>query len=187
MLQEATPFNPDPFPFPNSFTPISFNTPLPIACPNSQPNFFKLYLRRKLHIEARTFLISRFANVKFHFSTSPSLFDTLHQTPTKVIPPASRLAILRWSIDSEPDVHFRIRRHISRPSPCRCGCGSISSLYPEGLQHGSISSHHLHLPHTWRTFLPPSLPPPFANISHRPDPPALPPASILNLARSLRC
>ena len=112
-----------------------------------------------------------------HIVTTPDL--QVHQTPTKVIPPASRLAILRWSIDSEPDVHFRLRRYISRPSPCRCGCGSISSLYPEGLPRGSISSHHLHLPHTWRIFLPPSLPPPFANIAHRPDPSALPTARAL--------
>ena len=34
-------------------------------------------------------------DVKFHFSTSPALFDTLHQTPTKVISPASRLVIPR--------------------------------------------------------------------------------------------
>ena len=177
MLQEATPFNPDPFP--ELLHPYLFQHTPSHRLSKLATKFFKLYLRRKLHIEARIFLISRFANVKFHFSTSPSLFDTLHQTPTKVIPPASRLAILRWSIDSEPDVHFRIRRHISRPSPCRCGCGSISSLYPEGLQHGSISSHHLHLPHSWRTFLPPSLPPPFAHISHWPDPPALPTAVSL--------
>ena len=177
MLQEATPFNPDPFP--ELLHPYLFQHTPSHRLSKLATKLFKLYLRRKLHIEARTFLISRYANVKFHFSTSPALFDTLHQTPTKVIPPASRLAILRWSIDSEPDVHFRLRRHISRPSPCRCGCGSISSLYPEGLQHGSISSHHLHLPHTWRIFLPPSLPPPFANIAHRPDPPALPPAKTL--------
>ena len=101
--------------FPNSFTPISFiqHTPPP-RLSKLATKMFKLYFRRKLHIEARNFLLSRYSNVKFHFSTSPALFDTLHQTPTKVIPPASRLAILRWSIDSEPDVHFRLRRHISR-------------------------------------------------------------------------
>ena len=173
--------------FLNSFTPISFNTPLPIACPNSQPNFSSSTFDASCTSKPEPFLYRDLQMLNSTFlpplhSLIP--FTKLRQKSSRP-PPASRLAILRWSIDSEPDVHFRIRRHISRPSPCRCGCGSISSLYPEGLQHGSISSHHLHLPHTWRTFLPPSLPPPFANISHRPDPPALPPAvSVTWRARS---
>ena len=73
MLQEATPFNPDPFP--ELLHPYLFQHTPSHRLSKLATKFFKLYLRRKLHIEARTFLISRFANVKFHFSTSPSLFD----------------------------------------------------------------------------------------------------------------
>ena len=177
LFNEAVSFNAEPYP--ELLHPYLFQQLPPSRLSKLATKIFKLYLRRKLHIEARTFLLTRYSNVKFHFSTSPALFDILHQTPTKIIPPASRLAILRWSIDSEPDVHFRLRRYISRPSPCRCGCGSISSLYPEGLSLGSVSSHHLNLPITWRIFLPLSLPPPYSNLTQRPAHPDLPPAQTI--------
>ena len=41
------------------------------------------------------------------FSSSSFTLEALHATPLKAIPSFSRLAILRWIIDSEPDVHFR--------------------------------------------------------------------------------
>ena len=96
----------------------------------------------------------RFSNVKWHFVASPQLFDLLHTTPLKLIPPASRHAILRWAIDSDPDFHFRLRPHLTRHTPCRCGCGHLSSLYPEGLSRGSVSASHLSAHLTWTLFLP---------------------------------
>ena len=35
------------------------------------------------------------------------------------IPSFSRLAIVRWLIDPEADMHFRLRPHVTRSAPCR--------------------------------------------------------------------
>ena len=66
-----------------------------------------------------TFLRERLSQVDWAFSSSSFTLEALHTTPLKAIPPFSRLAILRWIIDSEPDVHFRLRPHFTRSSPCQ--------------------------------------------------------------------
>ena len=76
------------------------------------------------------------------FSSSSQLLDSLHVIPLKAIPSFSPLAILRWSIDSEPDLHFRLRPHLSRSTQCRCGCGKHSSIYPFGIVAGAYHAFH---------------------------------------------
>ena len=84
-----------------------------------------------LHADTRSFLCLRISQVDWLGDSSSTTLDTLHTTPIKVIPLFARLAILRWSVDSEPDLHFRLRPHFTRQTSCRCGCGRYSSLYPE--------------------------------------------------------
>ena len=153
LLSEALPFHSEPYSVPiqaHLFQQLS-----PYKLSHLVTKHFKNFLRRKLNFEAREFLLQRFANVKWHFVASPQLFDMLHTTPLKIIPAASGLAILRWAIDSDPDFHFRLRPHLTRHTPCRCGCGKLSSLYPEGLSRGSVCSSHLTVHLTWTLFLPP--------------------------------
>lgn len=119
---------------------------------------FKTHLTRRLHIDSRAFLRVRLSQVDWLGDTSSSTFDTLHTTPIKIVPSFARLAILRWLIDSEPDVHFRLRPHLTRSAPCRCGCGAISSVYPEGFGAGAVAISHLDNSTLWtiisRHFLP---------------------------------
>ena len=102
----------------------------------------KAHLRRRLLIDARTFLRRRLAQVPWLFSSSSAIFDTLHVTPLKVVPSFLRLALLRWAIDSEPDLHFRLRPHLSRSAPCVCGCGEWCSLPCVLCGHGDNSVQH---------------------------------------------
>ena len=119
LLSEALPFHSEPYSVPiqaHLFQQLS-----PYKLSHLVTKHFKNFLRRKLNFEAREFLLQRFANVKWHFVASPQLFDMLHTTPLKIIPAASRLAILRWAIDSDPDFHFRLppAPHPSHPLPMR--------------------------------------------------------------------
>ena len=75
---------------------------------------FKSHVLQMLHAETRSFLRLRISQVDWLGDSSSITLDTLHTTPIKVIPPFARLAILRWSIDSEPDLHFRLRPHFTR-------------------------------------------------------------------------
>ena len=109
----------------------------------------KSHLRRRLLIDSRAFLRRRLAQVPWLFSSSSAILDTLHLTPLKVIPSFLRLAILRWMFDSEPDLHFRLRPHISRSAPCVCGCGEYSSIYPFGVLRGAYHSSHLSFDHLY--------------------------------------
>ena len=88
------------------------------------------HLLRRLLFDTSTFLRLRISQVPWLFASSSPLLDALHNTPLKAIPCHTRLAILRWIIDSEPDLHFRLRPHLSRSAPCICGCGRSSSIYP---------------------------------------------------------
>ena len=74
----------------------------------------KLHLRQQLFRGALNFLRERLSQVDWAFSSSSFTLEALHATPLKAIPSFSRLAILRWIIDSEPDVHFRLRPHFTR-------------------------------------------------------------------------
>ena len=101
---------------------------------------FKHHVTRMLQADSRSFLRLRLSQVDWLGDSSSSTLDTLHTTPVKVIPSFSRLGILRWSIDSEPDLHFRLRPHFTRQTACRCGCGILSSVYPEGFRAGAVAS-----------------------------------------------
>lgn len=81
----------------------------------------KTYLTRKSQLTARNFLLSRLDKVSWLEHSSPSTFDVLYRTPVKVIPSFARLAILHWLIDSEADMPFRLRPHVTLLAPCRCG------------------------------------------------------------------
>ena len=137
-------------------------------------------LSPRLLFDTRAFLRLRVSQVPWLFSSGPSLLDVLHTTPLKAIPCHARLAIFRWLIDSEPDLHFRLRPFLSRSSPCICGCGLLSSIYPFGLPRGAFHSSHLHFDLLYTlafsslpddslspqpTFMHPPLPPP----SHPPQ------------------
>ena len=103
-----------------------------------------LHLLQQLSFDTRAFLRLRVSQVPWLFSSGLPLLDVLHTTPLKAIPCHARLAILRWLNDSEPDLHFRLRPFLSRSSPCICGCGLLSSIYPFGLLRGAFHSSHLH-------------------------------------------
>ena len=103
----------------------------------------KSHLTRQLLADTRAFLRLRLSQVPWLFSSSSQLFDCLHVTPLKAIPSFSRLAILRWAIDFEPDLHFRLRPHLSRSTPCRCSCRRSSSIYPFGILQGAYHASHL--------------------------------------------
>ena len=117
----------------------------------------KIHLRNQLMFNTLTFLRERLSQVDWAFSSSSATLEAVHSSPLKAIPPFSRLAILRWIIDSEADVHFRLRPHITRTSPCRCGCGQLSSLFPYGLKHGSVHYSHFLYGLTWTLSSPTSL------------------------------
>ena len=104
----------------------------------------KEHLLQQLSFDTRVFLRLRVSQVPWLFSSGSPLLDVLHTTPLKAIPCHARLAIFRWLIDSEPDLHFRLRPFLSRSSLCICGCGQLSSIYPFGLSRGAIHSSHLH-------------------------------------------
>jgi len=170
LLSEAPPFHSESYSVPTQAHLFQQTSPYKLS--HIVTKHFKNFFRRKLNFEARDFILQRFANVKWHFVASPQLFHLLHITPLKIIPAASRLAILGWAIDSDPDSHFRLRPHLTRHTPCRCGCGRLTSLYPEGLSRGSVCSSHLNVNLTWTLFLPRNLPPTLSpRISSFPPPP----------------
>ena len=135
----------------------------------------KSHLKRRLLMESRAFLRRRLAQVPWLFSSSSAVFDTLHVTPLKVVPSFLRLALLRWAIDSEPDLHFRLRPHLSRSAPCICGCGEYSSIYPFGISRGAYHSSHLSYDHLYTLHLTSDSISPDSLVGPRHPP--LPPAS----------
>ena len=139
----------------------------------------KEHLLQQLSFDTKVFLRHRVSQVPWLFTSSSPLLEILHTTPIKAIPCHSRLAILRWLIDSEPDLHFRLRPYLSRSSPCVCGCGQLSSIYPYGLSRGAIHASHLHFDLLYTlafSSLPDDSLSPQSNSSHPPlPPPSLPP------------
>ncbi len=107
--------------------------------------------------------------------STPALFDTLLLTATKVIPSFTRLAIVRWYLDTEPDVHFRLRPYLTRRTPCRCGCGVLTSFYPDGLRAGAVAPSHLSPLYGWRIPSLPDTPTAFDRFFSSPPHPPLPP------------
>ena len=138
---------------------------------------FKSHVLQMLHAETRSFLRLRISQVDWVGDSSSTTLDTLHTTPIKVIPPFARLAILRWSIDSEPDLHFRLRPHFTRRTSCRCGCGRYSSLYPEGFRVGAVATDHLLNSNQWTLISQTFAPSRFDRFSDRYPHPPLPPAT----------
>ena len=138
---------------------------------------FKSHVLQMLHAETRSFLRLRISQVDWVGDSSSTTLDTLHTTPIKVIPPFARLAILRWSIDSEPDLHFRLRPHFTRRTSCRCGCGRYSSLYPEGFRAGAVATDHLLNSNQWTLISQTFAPSRFDRFSDRYPHPPLPPAT----------
>ena len=140
---------------------------------------FKAHVLQMLHADTRSFLRLRISQVDWLGDSSSTTLDTLHATPIKVIPPFARLAILRWSIDSEPDLHFRLRPHFTRRTSCRCGCGKYSSLYPDGFRAGAVASDHLLNSNQWtiisKTFAASSFDRFCDRYPHPPLPPAISP------------
>lgn len=57
-----------------------------------------------LQMLPRSFLRLRISQVDCLGDSSSTTLDTLHTTPIEVIPLFARLAILQWSVDSEPDL-----------------------------------------------------------------------------------
>ena len=138
LLLSANCHNPEPFIYP--LQRYLHNNHSPYKLSRLVLSQVKLHLRQQLLHGALNFLRERLSQVDWAFSSSSFTLEALHATPLKAIPSFSRLAILRWIIDSEPDVHFRLRPHFTRSSPCRCGCGKFSSLFPHGFHSGSV--HH---------------------------------------------
>ena len=136
-LIASNPFNPEPFS--DSFQRFIFAGLSHSTLSHKLTSLLKRHLARKLFHQTRTFLLHRTAQVPWAWHSTPTLFDALHCTPTKVIPSFARLAIVRWYLDTEPDVHFRLRPHLTRRTPCRCGCGVLTSYYPEGLRAGAVA------------------------------------------------
>ena len=130
-----------------------------------------------LHAETRSFLRLCISQVDWVGDSSSTTLDTLHTTPIKVIPPFARLAILRWSIDSEPDLHFRLRPHFTRRTSCRCGCGRYSSLYPEGFRAGAVATDHLLNSNQWTLISQTFASSRFDRFNDRYPHPPLPPAT----------
>ena len=121
-------------------------------------------------------MLHRITQVPWLTHSSPTLIDTLHLTAAKVVPSFSRLAILRWHLDTEPDVHFRLRPYLTRRTLCRCGCGIYTSFYPEGLLAGAVAPSHLSPLHSWRVLAPPTSSSPFERFLNSPPHPLLPDA-----------
>ena len=151
----------------------------------------KEHLLQQLSFDTRAFLRLRVSQVPWLFSSGPPLLDVLHTTPLKAIPCHARLAILRWLIDSEPDLHFRLRPFLSRSPLCICGCGLLSSIYPFGLSRGAIHSSHLHFDLLYTlafSSLPDDSLSPQPNVMHPPlPPPSLPPQWTLRTSESHWC
>ena len=199
LLLSANPYNPEPFIYP--LQRYLHNDHSPYKLSRLVLSQVKLHLRQQLFRGALNFLRERLSQVDWAFSSSSFTLEALHATPLKAIPSFSRLAILRWIIDSEPDVHFRLRPHFTRSSPCRCGCGQFSSLYPFGFQSGSVHHSHFSFPLTWTLLACPSLLaafPRFFREQHPPLPPftsppvwytrqGLPTASLDTLSPPLTC
>ena len=169
LLLSANPYNPEPFIYP--LQRYLHNDHSPYKLSRLVLSQVKIHLRHQLFHGARNFLRERLSQVDWAFSSSSFTLEALHVTPLKVIPPFSRLAILRWIIDSEPDVHFRLRPHFTRSSPCRCGCGKFSSLFPFGFQSGSVHHSHFYFPLTWTLLACPSLFSSFPNFFRDQHPP----------------
>ena len=55
---------------------------------------------------------------------------------------------MRWSIDSEPDLHFRLRPHFTRRTSCRCGCAAIPR-YTRSFRAGAVATDHLLNSNQW--------------------------------------
>ena len=148
----------------------------------------KEHLLQQLSFDTRAFLRLRVSQVPWLFSSGPPLLDVLHTTPLKAIPCHARLAIFRWLIDSEPDLHFRLRPFLSRSSLCICGCGLLSSIYPFGLSRGAIHSSHLHFDLLYTlafSSLPDDSLSPQPNVMHPPlPPPSLPPQWTLRTSET---
>ena len=148
----------------------------------------KSHLKKRLLTDARAFLRLRLSQVPWLFSSSSSLLDTRHVTPLKIIPSFLRLAILRWVIDSEPDLHFRLRPYLSRSAPCLCGCGLYSSLYPFGILRGAYHSSHPTYDLLYTLHLSQDQDDPLATMSvkrHPPLPPAVHPPKWQKLDHTL--
>ena len=172
LLLSANPYNPEPFIYPLQRHLHNDHSPYKLS--RLILSHVKVHLRQQLFYNARTFLRERLSQVDWAFSSSSFTLEALHETPIKAIPSFSRLAILRWTIDSEPDVHFRLRPHFTRSSPCRCGCGKLSSLFPFGFQSGSVHHSHFSFPLTWTLLACPSLLSSFPRFFREQHPP-LPP------------
>ena len=110
MLRAANSYNPEPFS--ELFQRHLFQQISPFKLSHIITKLFKQHMRRQLFMVSRNFLLHRYSQVPWHLAPSPHLFDALHRTSLKIITSFSRLAILRWSIDSEPDAHFRFRKYI---------------------------------------------------------------------------
>ena len=155
LLLSANCHNPEPFIYP--LQRYLHNNHSPYKLSRLVLSQVKLHLRQQLLHNALNFLRERLSQVDWAFSSSSFTLEALHATPLKAIPSFSRLAILRWIIDSEPDVHFRLRPHFTRSSPCRCGCGKFSSLFPYGFHSGSVHHSHFSFSLTWTLLACPSL------------------------------
>ena len=155
LLLSANCHNPEPFIYP--LQRYLHNNHSPYKLSRLVLSQVKLHLRQQLLHNALNFLRERLSQVDWAFSSSSFTLEALHATPLKAIPSFSRLAILRWIIDSEPDVHFRLRPHFTRSSPCRCGCGKFSSLFPYGFHSGSVHHSHFSFSLTWTLLARPSL------------------------------
>ena len=172
LLFSANPYNPEPFIYP--LQRYLHNDHSPYKLSRLVLSQVKIHLRQQLFHGALNFLRQRLSQVDWAFSSSSFTLEALHATPLKAIPSFSRLAILRWIVDSEPDVHFRLRPHFTRSSPCRCGCGKFSSLFPFGFQSGSVHHSHFSFPLTWTLLACPSLLSAFPRFFREQHPP-LPP------------
>ena len=140
-LVEANAYNVSSFI--ESFQKHIYNDLPPHKLSSKLTGAFKTHLLQRLSFDTRTFLRLRISQVPWLFTSSSPILDILHNTPLKAIPCHTRLAIFRWIIDSEPDLHFRLRPHLSRSAPCICGCGHLSSIYPFGITAGAIHASHL--------------------------------------------
>ena len=129
-LIASKPFNPEPFS--DSFQRFIFAGLNHSTLSHKLTSLLKRHLTRRLFHQTRNFLLQRNAQVPWAWQSTPALFDALHCTPTKVIPSFTRLAIVRWYLDTEPDVHFRLRPYLTRRTPCRCGCGVLTSYSQRG-------------------------------------------------------
>ena len=172
-LIASNPFNPEPFS--DSFQRFIFAGLKHSTLSHKLTSLLKRHLTRRLFHQTRNFLRQRNAQVPWAWHSTPALFDALHCTPTKAIPSFARLAIVRWYLDTEPDVHFRLRPYLTRRTPCRCGCGVLTSYYPEGLRAGAVAPSHLSPLYTWRILSLPDTPVVFERFLSSPPHPSLPP------------